>query len=69
MIIVTWIIIGLIPGFMAGALAAHNRQTVRVRSGNSELLSAFSALPHQYKRHYYNKSEIMKEERSEYLRW
>ena len=38
MSIVEWIIIGLIPGFLAGALAAHNRQTVRAGSGNSKPL-------------------------------
>jgi hypothetical protein len=34
MSIVAWIIVGLIPGFLAGALAAHNRQTARARSDN-----------------------------------
>ncbi len=36
MSIVAWIIFGLIPGFLAGALAAHNRQTARVLSASSE---------------------------------
>lgn len=38
MSIVEWIIFGLIPGFLAGALAAHYRQSVRVRSGYSRQL-------------------------------
>ena len=33
MSIVAWILVGLIPGFLAGALAAHNRQTARVGFG------------------------------------
>lgn len=33
MSIVAWILIGLIPGFLAGALAAHYRQTARVGFG------------------------------------
>ncbi len=36
MSIVTWIVFGLIPGFLAGALAAHYRQSVRVRSGRAK---------------------------------
>jgi hypothetical protein len=36
MSIVAWIIFGLIPGFLAGALAAHNRQTARVGAGYSK---------------------------------
>lgn len=31
MTIIAWITLGLIPGFLAGALAAHTRQTVRLR--------------------------------------
>jgi hypothetical protein len=47
MSIVAWIIVGLIPGFLAGALAAHNRQTVRVRSDNPT--PDFTALIKRYR--------------------
>ena len=36
MSIVAWIIVGLIPGFLAGALAAHRRQTARVETGTTK---------------------------------
>ncbi len=32
MSVVEWIILGLIPGFLAGALAAHNRRTARAKN-------------------------------------
>lgn len=32
---VAWIILGLIPGFLAGALAEHYRQAVRVKTDYS----------------------------------
>ena len=32
MSVVVWILLGMIPGFLAGALAAHNRKTARARS-------------------------------------
>jgi hypothetical protein len=35
MSIVAWIIVGLIPGFLAGALAAHKRQTARAETGTT----------------------------------
>lgn len=36
MSIAAWIIVGLIPGFLAGALAAHRRQTARVETGTTK---------------------------------
>lgn len=36
MLALAWIVFGLIPGFLAGALAAHNRQAVPVKSSRSE---------------------------------
>jgi hypothetical protein len=35
MSIVAWVIFGLIPGFLAGALAEHYRQTARAKTGYS----------------------------------
>ena len=36
MSIIAWITLGLLPGFLAGALAAHFRETVRVSCSYSD---------------------------------
>jgi hypothetical protein len=36
MSIVTWVIFGLIPDFLAGALAEHYRQTARAKASYSK---------------------------------
>jgi hypothetical protein len=36
MSIIAWIIFGLIPGFVAGALAEHYRKPARVKAGYSK---------------------------------